>query len=195
MSNFTEAVTRNRRLFIRGVKQFIDKQVESSIEDMFRYMSNMVDRWLETQNRYHNQTYNLTDSVGVGTYKHGVLVNWHQTRPAMGSTRNLWVSKGNIIPINGFELLQTAVSEGEGSSFAEYALVVYAAVPYAEWVELSLGTGGSDKRGKHWWSGGLIPFVQKEFASIVAARQEHYGYYLTASSVPMGGWGDWGMFE
>lgn len=196
MSNFTEAVTKNRRLFIRGIKQFIDKQVEPAIEDMFRYVSNMVDRWLETQTSYQNQTYNLTDSIGVGTYKHGTLVNWHQPRMALGQTRNLWVSRGTVIPINGFQLLQAAISEGEGSSFAEYTLVVYAAVPYAEWVELSLGAGGSNKRGKHWWSAGLIPYVQKEFADIVAAGQGNYGYYLTSSSTPLSGWGtDWGMFD
>jgi hypothetical protein len=82
--------------------------------------------------------------------------------------------KAELLPIKellhqlmGFQLLQEAISAGDSSMLADYTLVVYAAVPYAAWVDLSLGNGGNDKRGTGWWREGLIPFVKQTVQQLV----------------------------
>lgn len=149
----------NKRVFEKGLNMFISNVVEERvIAEIFRRTAVAVFDWVEGQRYYENDTYNLLDSIGVGTYKKGVLQKWHspQARVAISDKKIR-----RDVYVNGFQLLQEAVSAGPDGPLSDYTLVVYAAVPYAAWVDLSLGDGGSNKRGTGWWREGLVPFVKQ----------------------------------
>jgi len=173
VNNLTEYNTRNRRLFEKGLTEHINKVVERDIDFVFNIVIDSVYNWLENCHTWENDTYNLYDSIGFGKYKRGVLWKFYQDKGRRATAdKKVWLSKGNIVTVNGFELLQAAIGSKEGGDFAEYSLVLFAAVPYAEWVELSLGDGGPNKRGKGWWSDGIVPYTRKIFSDTVL---KYYG--------------------
>ena len=174
VNNLTEYNTRNRRLFEKGLTEYIDKVVEWDIDLVFNIVIDSVYNWLDGYERtWESDTFNLYDSIGFGKYKRGVLWKFYQDKGRKATAdKKVWLSKGNIVTVNGFELLQSAIGSKEGGDFAEYSLVLFAAVPYAEWVELSLGDGGPNKRGKGWWSDGIVPYTRKIFSDTVL---KYYG--------------------
>ncbi len=164
-TNLSQYNTRNRRLFEKGLTMYIDTVAENEIDLVFNRVIDRVYTWLDGYEReWKSRTFNLYDSIGFGKYKQGVLWRFYQDKSRLATEdKLLWVAKGTIETINGFDLLQAAIGSKEGADTAEYALVLFAAVPYAEWVELSLGKGGSNKRGKGWWSNGIVPYTRKVF--------------------------------
>lgn len=158
----------NKRVFEKGLQVFISNTVEERvIAEIFRKTAVAVFDWVDGQRYYENNTYNLLDSIGVGTYKKGVMQHWHTPQARVSTGNRLVTYRGTVYAINGFQLLQEAVSAGDSSMIAEYTLVVYAAVPYAAWVDLSLGYGGDNKRGTGWWREGLIPFTKQTVQQLI----------------------------
>lgn len=164
-TNLSQYNTRNRRLFEKGLTMYIDTVVENEIDLVFNRVIDRVYTWLDGYEReWESRTFNLYDSIGFGKYKQGVLWRFYQDKNKRATEdKNLWIAKNTVVAINGFDLLQAAIGSKEGADTAEYALVLFAAVPYAEWVELSLGDGGGSKRGKGWWSNGIVPYTRKVF--------------------------------
>ena len=158
----------NKRVFEKGLQMFISNTVDQKvIAEIFRKTAVAIFDWVDSQGYYENQTYNLLDSIGVGTYKKGVMQQWHTPQARVAKESRIITYKGTVTSVNGFQLLQEAISAGNSSMLADYTLVVYAAVPYAAWVDLSLGNGGNDKRGTGWWREGLIPFVKQTVQQLV----------------------------
>ena len=158
----------NKRVFEKRLQMFISNTVDQKvIAEIFRKTAVAIFDWVDSQGYYENQTYNLLDSIGVGTYKKGVMQQWHAPQARVATESRIITYKGTVTSVNGFQLLQEAISAGNSSMLADYTLVVYAAVPYAAWVDLSLGNGGNDKRGTGWWREGLIPFVKQTVQQLV----------------------------
>ena len=163
----------NLAVIRNGVKKAMPDIEQRVIMSVFTLTAAAVFEWIDGHEGYYmDQTYNLRDSIGVGVFKKGVLVNWIQT-PSPKATSGKYFTKrsdeyasGNnpySTYISGRELLNDAISRGEYSNFAEYALVVYATAPYGILVE-----DGNGKRGTGWWTEGLIPYVSNRFLTEVA---------------------------
>ena len=126
--------------------------------------------WVVANNyTYQDQTYNLSDSIGYAIYKNGVLVKMITPLPPRRATserKNIF--KGAVRYINGRQLLEEAISSAELANQGQYVLGVYVAAPYGISVDLSLGRGGNNKRGKGWFSGpnGLKTFAEQKFNEI-----------------------------
>lgn len=120
-------------------------------------------RWVEgKQYTYEDQTYNLTDSIGCAIYKHGVLVKivvpqTHAVEPREYTYHKLKHDE------YGRGHLRAVLNDFEIASMGDYVLGIFAAAPYGLWVDLSLGYGGPDKRGKGWFSEDLKTFAEEQF--------------------------------
>lgn len=138
---------------------------EKYVQAVFVNTAKEVFDWMGKQNYFTNRTYNLMDSVGVGIYKKGVLVNWVTNPGKKASSPRQITYHGNRMSIDGRSLLQEAINASAAmvASFADYTLVVFAKAPYGAWVDLSLGDGGTNKAGKGWWSEGLVPHIKDVF--------------------------------
>lgn len=161
----------NTRVFEKGLKLYIQKVVEREIDMIFNIVIDRVYNWIDGQGFWENQTYNMYDSIGFGKYKNGVLWNFYQDKNRIAQADRIIVYKESVMTIDGFQLLQEAINAGQESRWAEYMMVVYAAVPYAAWVDLSLGNGGDNKRGTGWWREGLVPYVKQVFNEVVSQYQ------------------------
>lgn len=138
---------------------------EKYVKTVFVNTAKAVFDWMSKQSYFTNRTYNLMDSVGVGIYKQGVLVKWVTNPGKKASAPRMITYHRERISVDGRALLQEAInaSAAMAAAFADYTLVVFAKAPYGAWVDLSLGDGGSNKRGKGWWSDGLVPHVKEAF--------------------------------
>lgn len=147
------------------LKVIIPKINEKYARQILENTAKEVSSWINSQTYYTNRTYNLTDSVGVAIYKKGVLVSWVGNPTKMASTAKTIMYHRNMIQVDGRSLLNEAIRNGSYlyGGFADYTLVVFAEAPYAYWVDQSLGSGGSNKKGKGWWSEGLVPHIKNTF--------------------------------
>lgn len=147
------------------LKVIVQKINEKYARQIFENTAKEVASWMDSQTYYTNRTYNLTDSVGVGVYKKGVLVSWAGNPAKRASVANIIRYRGNMIHVDGRSLLNEAIRKGSSTygAFADYTLVVFAEAPYAYWVDQSLGSGGNNKKGKGWWSEGLVPHIKSTF--------------------------------
>ena len=163
----------NLTVIREGVKKQLPNIEQRFIMSIFTLTAAAVFEWIDSHEGFYlDQTFNLRDSIGVGVFKNGVLVNWIQT-PSPKATSGKYFGErsdeyaGGNNPystyISGRELLNTAITEGKYSNFADYALVVYATAPYGIVVE-----DGNGKRGTGWWSEGLIPHVKERFITTIA---------------------------
>lgn len=143
------------------------------IMPIFTQTADAVFEWIDGLSvLYLNDTFNLRDSIGFGVFKHGVLLNWIQT-PSPKATSNKFFNPVSgkyenemsfySITLSGRELLNKAIADGEYSTIADYAIVLYVAMPYGVDVEY-----GGGKRGTGWWSEGLVPYVQESFLTAIA---------------------------
>lgn len=149
----------------KQLRYIVPKLNEKYVRTVFVNTAKEVFDWMSKQTYYTNRTYNLSDSVGVGIYKKGVLVKWVTNPSAKAQKPRMITYHGERIEINGRALLQSALNASAGAAgvFADYTLIVFAKAPYGAWVDLSLGDGGSNKQGKGWWSDGLVPHVKETF--------------------------------
>lgn len=167
MADFT---AHNLQVIQKQIRVAKDKGVvsdEIAITILNRVANSVLD-WVRDKNyTYENQTYNLTDSIGCAIYKNGRVIQvLYNTPYASGPRRNTY--KGVRSMINGRTLLFQSLNDVEIASKGQYVLGVFVAAPYGASVDLSLGRGGSNKRGKGWFSGpnGLKEFAEKEFIRI-----------------------------
>lgn len=140
------------------------KSDKLAIEILNRVANSVLD-WVRDKNyTYENDTYNLTDSIGCAIYKNGHVIQALYNGTQASSPRVIRY-KGGTYTINGRTLLTKALNDGEIASMGQYVLGVFVATPYGKWVDLSLGYGGDNKRGKGWFSGpgGLKEFAEQEF--------------------------------
>ena len=150
---------------------------EKYVKKVFVNTAKAVFDWMSKQSYFTNRTYNLSDSVGVGIYKQGVLVNWVTNPASKASAPRVITYHGERISVDGRALLQEAInaSASMAATFADYTLVIFVKAPYGAWVELGLGaygdSDGSDgqshpaKAGYGWWSEGLVPYIKETFVT------------------------------
>lgn len=138
-----------------------------AMEILSRVADSILDWVKDKTYTYEDDTYNLTDSIGCAIYKNGVLVKTLVNPKQAQKTRTITYKKARYT-INGRSLLTKALNDGEIASMGQYVLGVFVATPYGKWVDLSLGDGGGNKRGKGWFSGpnGLKEFAGQEFIRI-----------------------------
>ena len=143
------------------------KSDKLAIEILNRVANSILDWVKDKSYTYENDTYNLTDSIGCAIYKDGRVI---QTlyNPSFAQGPSIMYYKKVRYSINGRSLLTKALNDGEIASMGQYVLGVFVATPYGKWVDLSLGYGGDNKRGKGWFSGpnGLKEFAEQEFNRI-----------------------------
>lgn len=156
--------SQNLNVIRNGIKKMIPMLEHDNVKTIFIETSHAVFEWIDAHSAYYqDQTYNLRDSIGVGVYKEGVLQQWVQHPQAKATDKRLFTYKGEKIYVDGRELLQEAITAGDESDFADYALVLFAAAPYGILVE-----EGGGKRGTGWWSEGLVPYVRERFITIAS---------------------------
>ena len=154
----------NLNIIHKGIAKFIPVMEKNSIRYIFSETAHAVFEWIDSHSLYyHDQTFNLRDSIGVGVYKDGVLQEWIHQPAAKATTDRRFSYKRYVAQINGRDLLETAISSGEDSDFAKYTMVLYAAAPYGIFVQ-----EGGGKRGTGWWSEGLVPCVKERFLTTAA---------------------------
>lgn len=163
-----DQLAHNLKVIRGGIKYFISKTEERVIRSVFTITASAVYEWIDDHPLfYKDQTYNLRDSIGVGVYKDGVLLNWIQHPSPKATVRGKYAPPHKedapalyYTYFQGRDLLNQAISNGVASNFAKYVLVVYATAPYGLLVE-----DGGGKRGTGWWTEGLVPYVKKRFLS------------------------------
>jgi len=148
--------------------------------EIFTVVARSVFEFIAAPGYFHNETNNLSNSIGIGIYENGVLVQWIDNPAAENALPKTYIYHGISYPVNGRAELEKAISAAAGTVIGGYSMIVFCALPYGLWVDRSLGDGGTDKRGRGWWSEGLIPEVRKAFTNECAKHRlpvntYHYG--------------------
>lgn len=154
-------LSHNLKVIRKGFKTFVFHTEEHLIKPIFVLTAASVFEWIDDHPAfYQDQTYNLRDSIGVGVYKDGVLLNWiqHPSPKAVKQGRYAAPNAQYYTYFKGRDLLRKAIAGGKESNLAKYTLVLYATAPYGLLVE-----DGNGRRGTGWWTQGLVPHVKARF--------------------------------
>ena len=134
---------------------------EALLMALFSTVTKAVYEWIDNHTgTYEDDTFNLRDSIGVGIYNKGTLVQWF-AMPEKKATKNRpFTYKGQKESVNGRNLLNSALSVALHAGDSDYELIVYCTAPYGVLVE-----NGNGKRGTGWWSENFIPHIRNIFES------------------------------
>jgi len=158
----------NLAVIRKGMRVFIPSLEQKYIMRLFTNVSKAVFEWIDNHPSYYkDRTFNLRDSIGVGIYKEGVLLDWIHQPSEKATEGKKFKYKNYKTIVYGRELLNEAITGGNYSDIATYALVLYATAPYGLFVELGGPSGGN--KGVNWWSEGLIPMVEDKFRQEIKA--------------------------
>ena len=171
------ALRHNLAVIRQGVKLASPVIEQRYIMSIFTLVANKIFSWIDSHPAYYkDQTFNLRDSIGVGVYKNGAIVQWihnpapKATRKKKFAPRSEEYGGGNApysVLISGRELLNEAISNAKYAKFADYTLAVFATAPWGLLVE-----DGKGKRGTGWWTEGLVPYIKERFASEIAKHMK-----------------------
>ena len=171
------ALRHNLAVIRQGVKLASPVIEQRYIMSIFTLVANKIFSWIDSHPAYYkDQTFNLRDSIGVGVYKNGAIVQWiHNPAPKATRKKKFAVRGGGYggsdnpyyTFFSGRELLNEAISNAEYAKFADYTLAVFATAPWGLLVE-----DGNGKRGTGWWTEGLVPYIKERFASEIAKHMK-----------------------
>jgi hypothetical protein len=133
--------------------------------EIFTEVAKSVFAFIDSQQYYKNDTFNLRDSVGVGIYDGGTLVKWIDNPMPKATGSTTYTYHGVKYTISGRDKLERAINNAHRATIGQYSMIIFCAAPYGYFVEKSLGDGGDNKRGKGWWSEGLIPHAKATFVA------------------------------
>jgi hypothetical protein len=139
--------------------------------EIFTEVAKSVFAFIDATGYYNDETFNLRDSVGVGIYDGGTLVKWIDNPTPKASGTTTYTYHGVKHTISGRDKLEKAINNAHRTTMGQYSMIIFCAAPYGYFVEKSLGDGGDNKRGKGWWSEGLIPEVRKSFTNECARHK------------------------
>lgn len=174
------ALRHNLAVIRQGVKLASPVIEQRYVMSIFTLVANKIFSWIDSHPAYYkDQTFNLRDSIGVGVYKNGAIVQWIHN-PAPKATRKKKFKERGVDYasfgvgehdywqlLSGRELLNNAISNAEYAKFADYTLAVFATAPWGLLVE-----DGKGKRGTGWWTEGLVPYVKERFAFEIAKHMK-----------------------
>lgn len=144
------------------------KVVDDSIIPILRDIALKAIGWFdENAVKYglNNDTYNLRDSIGVGLFKQGILIDIVAPSPK-ASVAHQWTYHKVQYETKGHDKLLSVLANTHKANMNEYNFVLICAAPYGFFLDRGLGpdklgNGDASKAGYGWWTDGLIPFINK----------------------------------
>lgn len=126
-----------------------------------------VSNWIDAGNLdFENRSFNLRDSIACGVYENGRLVKLFTF--TQKGTNKIYHYHGMELRADGLRLVRNTFFNRPYTA-PGINIVFRCPLNYGFFLEhglgpLSLADGGdSSKKAYHWWSDGLVPFINSEF--------------------------------
>ena len=153
---------------MRKTEEFLEPRIRTVFRQTAQYIFDRIQR---DDFKFESQSHNLLASIGIGVFKDGVLTDWI-ANPYVPAELKKFKYKGTVYDIDGQQALNEALGAIDVKGMGKWVMVLVAAVPYALFVDLGLGTqraDGMDKRGMGWWSDDFAPSVAEAFRTSAIA--------------------------